>query len=84
MQPVESSQIAAIGHDAETNTLAVRFKNWKGVPTSLYHYQNFTAEDFEAFKSAESLGKHFGGQIKPFADKYPYTKIEDAAPAAAA
>ena len=71
MQPVESSQIAAIGHDAETNTLAIRFKNWKGVPTSLYQYQNFTAEDF-------------GAHIKPFAEKYPYTKIEDAAPAAAA
>ncbi len=71
MQPVESSQIAAIGHDAETNTLAVRFKNWKGVPTSLYHYRNFNAE-------------HFGAHIKPFAEKYRYTKIEDAAPAAAA
>ena len=52
MQPVESSQIAAIGHDAETNTLAVRFKNWKGVPTSLYHYRNFNAEDFAAFSRA--------------------------------
>ena len=84
MQPVESSQSAAIGHDAETNTLAIRFKNWKGVPTSLYQYQNFTAEDFAAFRDAESKGKHFGAHIKPFAEKYPYTKIEDAAPAAAA
>jgi hypothetical protein len=87
MQPVESSQIHSVGHDPETNTLAIRFfSGWgeKKRVGSLYHYQNFTAEDFEAFKSAESLGKHFGGQIKPFADKYPYTKIEDAAPAAAA
>jgi hypothetical protein len=78
LQDVESSQIHSIGHDPETNTLAIRFfSGWgeKKKPGSLYHYQNFTADDFEAFKSAESLGKHFGGHIKPFADKYPYTKI---------
>jgi hypothetical protein len=87
MRDVSSSQIHSIGHNPETNTLAIRFTSGYGEkrkPGSLYHYQNFTAEDFEAFKNAESLGKHFGGQIKPFADKYPYTKIEDAAPAAAA
>lgn len=76
MHTVESKQIHAIGHDAETNTLAIRFKNWKGEVTSLYHYENFTAEDFEAFKSAESIGSHFGKHIKPFAKKYPYTQIE--------
>jgi len=84
MQDVQSSQIAAIGHDAETNTLAIRFKNWKGVATSLYHYSNFTDEDFAAFRDAESKGKHFGAHIKPFAEKYPYRKVEDAAPAQAA
>lgn len=76
MHPVESSQIVAIGHCPETNTLAIQFKNWKGEPTTTYHYQNFTADDFAAFKGAESLGKHFGANIKPFAEKYPYTKVE--------
>lgn len=89
MQDVESSQIAAIGHDPETNVLAVQFKSWKGERRSTYHYQNFTAQDFEAFKSAESLGRHFGQHIKPFAEKYPYTKVAendagDDVPAAAA
>jgi len=74
---VESSQIAAIGHDPETNTLAIQFKNWKGERTSLYHYANVAANDFEAFKGAESLGRHFGRHIKPFADRYPYTRIQD-------
>lgn len=78
LQDVESSQIAAIGHDPETNVLAIRFKNWKGENTSLYHYQNVTVEEFEAFKNAASLGIHFGSQIKPFADRYPYTRIEAA------
>ncbi|MFX3547662.1 KTSC domain-containing protein [Ralstonia mannitolilytica] len=76
MQAVESKQIHSIGYDAETNTLAIRFKNWKGEVTSLYHYENFSAEDFEAFKSAESIGRHFGAFIKPFDQKYPFKQIE--------
>ena len=76
LQQVESSQIHAIGHDAQTNTLAVRFKRYSGEPSSLYHYGNFTAEEFAAFKAAESIGKHFGAHIKPFADKYPFKRIE--------
>ena len=75
---VQSSQIHAIGHDPETNTLAIRFKNWKGEVTSLYHYANFTADDFAAFLAAESKGKHFGKNIKPFIEKYPFTRIESA------
>lgn len=78
MQPVESSQIHSIGHDAATNTLAIRFKNWKGEVTSLYHYQNFHADEFEAFRNAESIGRHFGAFIKPFDQKYPFKRIENA------
>lgn len=88
LQDVESSQISAIGHDPETNTLAIQFKGWKGEVGATYHYANFPADDFAAFKAAESLGRHFGRYIKPFADKYPYTKVaakpaDDAQPAAA-
>lgn len=81
MHPVDSSQIHSIGHDAETGTLAIRFKSYKGEATSLYHYTNFPAAEFEAFKGAESIGSHFGKHIKPFADKYPFQRID--APAAA-
>ncbi|MBY4799932.1 KTSC domain-containing protein [Burkholderia cepacia] len=82
VQEVESSQIHAIGHDPVTNTLAIRFKSRaSGAPTSLYHYANFTAEDFEAFRDAESIGSHFGKHIKPYDKKHPYTKVEDAPPA---
>lgn len=76
MQPVESSQIHSIGHDAASNTLAIRFKNYKGEPSSLYHYDNFSAADFDAFRSAESIGKHFGQHIKNETAKYPYRRIE--------
>lgn len=76
---VESSQIHSIGHDPATNTLAVRFLAKRGgdEPGSLYHYANFTAEDFEAFLNAESIGTHFGKHIKVFDKKYPYRKIDE-------
>lgn len=89
LQDVQSSQIHSIGHDPETSTLAIRFYRGYGReqrPGALYHYQNVTADEFEAFCSAESLGRHFGTHIKPFADKYPYTKVaesDEAIPAAA-
>ena len=81
MTPVESSQIHSIGHDAETNTLAIRFKNSRGQPGSLYHYDNVTAEDFAAFQGAESIGSHFYKHIKPAAEKYPFRKIDESAAA---
>lgn len=75
LTPVESSQIAAIGHHPETNTLAIQFSPRRdGTPGSVYHYENFTAEDFAAFKGADSIGSHFGKHIKPNATKHPYTK----------
>jgi len=83
---IESSQIAAIGHDADSSTLAIQFLR-KGVPDAVYHYRNFTSTDYAALTSAESIGSHFYKHIKPFADKYPYAKIDTAllaAPAAPA
>ncbi len=80
LQDVVSSQIHSIGHDPETNTLAIRFfRGWgrDQAPGPLYHYANVDAEAYAAFRDAESLGKHFGQHIKPFADKYPYTKVDD-------
>ncbi|OGB23312.1 MAG: KTSC domain-containing protein [Burkholderiales bacterium RIFCSPLOWO2_02_FULL_57_36] len=74
LNAVESSQIEAIGHDPETNTLAIQFKSKSG-PGSVYHYSNFGTEQFGAIKNAESIGSHFGKVIKPFPDVYPYEKI---------
>ena len=77
LQDVESSQINAIGYDPETQTLAVQFKGWKGELGATYHYGCVSAEDFEAFKNAESLGRHFTRHIKPFPEKFPYTKVAE-------
>lgn len=78
LQAVESSQIHSIGHDPGTNTLAIRFYRGFGrdqVPGSIYHYANVSSDEFQKFKTADSIGRHFGKEIKPFADKYPYTKV---------
>jgi hypothetical protein len=76
LDSVESSQIHGIGYDAATNTLAVRFKSKAGLPAALYEYSNVTAEDFAAFKGAESIGSHFYKHIKPHREKYPFVCIE--------
>jgi len=76
LSAVKSSQIAGIGHCPETNVLAVQFAGKAG-PGSLYHYQNFTAEQFAAFKAAESVGSYFIKHIKPKAEVHPYVHIAE-------
>jgi hypothetical protein len=81
MFDVESSQIHSLGHDQDTNTLAIRFyRGWgdNRRPGALYHYPNVPRAEFEELRDAESIGKHFNQNIKPFPLKYPYTKVEDA------
>lgn len=78
LMAVASSQIAGIGHCAETNVLAIQFTS-KGGPGSLYHYDNFTAEDYTAFAGAPSIGSHFIKNIKPFGEKFPFAKVDHAA-----
>lgn len=76
LTPVASSQIAAIGHDPSTNTLAIEFASKTGGHGSIYHYASFTREGYDAFSSAESIGSHFYKFIKNNPQKYPYTKIQ--------
>lgn len=76
MTPVNSSQIHSIGHDAATNTLAIRFKS-RGEPASLYHYSNVSVDDFAAFKGAESISSHFYKNIKPDTERYPFQRINE-------
>lgn len=77
LDSVDSSQIHAIGHDPETNTLAIQFKDWKTKSGgSIYHYQNFSSEKFQEFKQAESIGIFFKENIKNETVEHPYIKIE--------
>lgn len=61
MQPVVSSQLKAIGFDPATKTLACQFLRGDQ-KTALY--PGVEPEQFEAFRTSESLGKHFGQHIK--------------------
>jgi len=76
--PIESSQIFAIGFDAPSKTLRVRFKNKAG-PTSIYDYDLSKIEEpqkfFDEFLAAESKGRFFGQRIRNNAD-FTYQKIE--------
>ena len=77
LMPVTSSQIESIGHHPETNTLAVKFPSNSRQPDgSLYHYQNFTKDDYLAFMTADSKGSHFKKFIRNEVAKHPYTKIQ--------
>lgn len=59
MMEVESSNIHSIGHDAEHNTMRVKFRN-----NTEYEYGGVNSEQFEAFRSAPSVGSHFHSSIK--------------------
>lgn len=76
-QPVESSQIASIGYDADTKTMEIEFvQRDPNRKPSIYQYANVDSEDYINFLGADSIGRHFGAFIKPFPQKYPYTKIQ--------
>lgn len=84
LTPVKSTKLFAIGHDAASQTLAVQFFA-KGAPGNVYHYSNFTTEEFTAFATAESVGKHFIAHIQPHKVKHPYVNmgVPSAVPAVA-
>ena len=80
MHQVESSQFAAIGHAPELGLLAIQFHPKKSTGQSdIYQYQNFSAELFAEFLDAESHGSFFIQRIKKCADRFPYSKVDQAA-----
>lgn len=65
LKPVTSSNIAAIGHDPDSNTLAVRFMPRAGSKWGdVWHYEGVSAKQHEALLKAESVGKHFSAHIR--------------------
>ncbi|MEJ0004423.1 MAG: KTSC domain-containing protein [Pararobbsia sp.] len=72
---VSSSLIHSAGHDAASNTLAIRFKDGQGKPGALYHYSHVTPADFAALTAAKSLGVHFNSVIKASA-RHTATRVD--------
>jgi hypothetical protein len=68
MQPVESSNLARIGHDAQLSILVIEFTN--GV---LWKYEGVTPELFAQLQNAPSKGRFFNQEIRP---KFKGEKIE--------
>lgn len=67
---VESSTIAAMGHDETHNVMTVQFKNG-----SLYEYQNVDKSTYGVILNAPSVGKAFDAEIKKQPGKYPFQKV---------
>lgn len=76
LMPITSSQLHAIGHDAELKILAIQFKGKGDQPGNIYLYQNFDNDDYAAFMNAESKDSHFTKRIKYEPKKYPYERIQ--------
>jgi KTSC domain len=71
---VSKTGMTGYAYDAATKVLEIAFASRKpGEPDKVYHYAEFTAEDWAAFQAAESKGSHFLKTIKP---KFACTKIE--------
>jgi len=75
-KPVKSSLIRKIGYDSATETLELEFNGKEGAPAKVYSYTPFTQAQWELFRSAESIGRHFLLHIKPD-KKLVYKRIEE-------
>ncbi len=71
LEAVKSSGISHVGHDAERNILYVRF-----VKGTAYAFSDFSADEYKAFRAAESLGKYFQEKIRN-SPKHKTTRISD-------
>jgi hypothetical protein len=58
--PVKSDSIAAIGHDAASRVLSVKFKSGE-----TYSFKGVSADQHAALLGAESKGSHFQTHIRP-------------------
>lgn len=66
MQPVNSSNIAAVGYDADNQTVFVQFLNG-----STYVYKGVPEHEFENLRTAPSVGSYLNRNFK---NVYPYER----------
>jgi len=57
--PVQSSNVKSVGHDANTNTSAVEFKDG-----SVYHYHDVPKDVHDGLVAAKSVGGYIHANIK--------------------
>jgi len=59
MTEVQSSNLAAVGYDDDSETLYVRFKG-----NRLYAFYGVSRADYEGLLAAESKGRYFAREIR--------------------
>lgn len=59
LSPVTSSNIAALGYDGASQTLAVQFRNG-----DTWHYEGVPQEAYDSLRGAESVGRAFNAEIR--------------------
>ena len=57
--PVSSSNVKSVGHDPDTNTLEVEFKDG-----SVYHYHDVPKDEYEQLIAVKSVGGYIHANIK--------------------
>jgi hypothetical protein len=67
LQPVNSSNINAIGYDSDTQTLTVEFKSG-----GTYEYYDVPESEFESLRTASSVGQYFQNNIR---GRYRYARL---------
>jgi hypothetical protein len=63
-EPVQSSNIEAIGYHRQTQTLRIAFKSREG-PPRVYDYPMVPEREYQKLMEAESKGRFFNSRIKP-------------------
>ena len=69
-EPVESSNIEAIGYLKESKILKVTFKGG-----SSYIYKNVEELQLKNIQNAKSIGRYFNDNIKAFPEKYECIRL---------
>lgn len=67
LQPVSSSNIAAIGYDADGQTLTIEFRSG-----GTYEFYDVPEQVFEGLRTASSLGQYFQNNIR---GRYRYVRV---------
>lgn len=67
--PVTSSNVSAIGYDADTQTLGIKFSSG-----TVYHYAGVPKDVYDDFVNAESIGRFFAMNIR---SHYEHAKVEE-------
>lgn len=70
LEPVKSSQVTAIGWDAPTQTMRVRFKSG-----ATYDYQRVPGELHAQIISAPSIGHAINETLKKDPQRFPFRRL---------